>query len=94
MIPVGVAQEVSQHVDVDVDAGWTEGAHDGEDVIRGPARHERPQDQGNRLQGFLRPVLRLEFLLLFPSESDSFSYLVYHRGCGGFIHLGKNSYEK
>ena len=35
-IPVGIAEEVGEHVDVDVDAGGAEGGHNGQDVVGGP----------------------------------------------------------
>jgi hypothetical protein len=36
-IPVGIAEEVGEHVDVDVDAGGAKVGHDGQDVVGGPA---------------------------------------------------------
>jgi hypothetical protein len=39
-IPVGIAEEVGEHVDVDVDAGGAEWGHDGQDVVGGPAGHK------------------------------------------------------
>ena len=76
MSPVGIAKEVGEHVDVDVDTSGAEGADDGEDVVGGPARHEGAQDQGYRLQRLLGPVFRLDFLLLLPAEPDPLAYLV------------------
>ena len=76
MSPVGIAEEVGEHVDVYVDAGRTEGADDGEDVVGGPACHKGAQDQRDRLQGLLGPVLRLDLLLLLPAEPDPLSNLV------------------
>ena len=39
---VGVAEEVGEHVDVNVDAGGTEAGDDGEDVVRRPTSDECP----------------------------------------------------
>ena len=68
-----------------VDAGRTEGADDGEDVVGGPACHEGAQDQRERLKGLLGPVLRLDLLLLLPAEPDPLANLVDQvlavRGC-------------
>ena len=68
--PVGVADKVGEHVDVHVDALGAEGGHDGDDVVRGPARDEGPQDEGDGLQSLLGPVFRLDLFLLLPPELD------------------------
>ena len=39
-------------------------------MIRSPASNEGSENEGNRLQSLLRPIFRLDLLLLFPPESD------------------------
>ena len=61
---------------MNVDAGGAEARDDGEDVVRGPARHERAQNQRDRLERLLGAVLRLEFLLLLLPEANPLADLV------------------
>ena len=42
----------------------------GEDMIGRPARNKSSQDERDRLQRLLCPVLRLDHLLLLPPEPD------------------------
>ena len=85
---------------MDVDAGGAEARDDGQDVVGGPARHERAQNQRDRLQRLLGAVLRLQLLLLLLPEADPLADLVdevlalgggggavLHTGCAGPLHL-------
>ena len=44
--------------------------NDGKDMIGRPASDESPENERDRLQRLLRPVLRLDLLLLLPPEPD------------------------
>ena len=85
---------------MDVDAGGAEARDDGQDVVGCPARHERAQNQRDRLQRLLGAVLRLQLLLLLLPEADPLADLVdevlalgggggavLHAGCAGPLHL-------
>ena len=39
-------------------------------MIRSPASNEGSENEGDRLQSLLRPIFRLDLLLLFPPEPD------------------------
>ena len=39
-VPVGIAEEVREHVHVDVDTGGAERRHNCQNVVRSPARHK------------------------------------------------------
>ena len=78
---------------MDVDAGGAEARDDGQDVVGGPARHERAQNQRDRLQRLLGAVLRLQLLLLLLPEADPLADLVDEvlalgGGGGAVLHTG------
>ena len=54
---VEIAHEVGEHVDVNVDAGRAEAGDDGEDVVGGPAGHERTQNDADCFQRFPGSIL-------------------------------------
>jgi len=64
---VEIADEVGEHVDVDVDARRAEAGDDGKDVVRRPASHEGTQDDADGFEGLAGSVLRL--LLGLPSPT-------------------------
>lgn len=71
---VGVAQEVGEHVEVAVGA-WrlgTEALDQRQDVVRRPAGHEGPQNEGDGPQSFAGPVLRFGLLTLFAGAGRLF----------------------
>ena len=39
-------------------------------MIRSPASNKGSENEGDRLQSLLRPIFRLDLLLLFPPEPD------------------------
>jgi len=59
-----------------VDARGTERADDSKDMVGRPTSDKGSEDERDRLQRFLRAVLRLHLLLLLSSEPDPLANLV------------------
>ena len=82
--PVCITEEVREHVDVDIDAGWTKRGDNGQNVIRSPASHKRTEDEGDSFQSFSRSIFCFHFLsLLFPEPdflSNFIQKILFHGG--------------
>ena len=77
---VEIADKVGEHVDVNVDARGAEAGDDGEDVVGGPAGHERTQNDADCFQRFPGSILRLLLRLLLPPELEPLADDLLQRG--------------
>jgi hypothetical protein len=46
-VPVGIAEEVGKHIDVDIDASGTKGGDNGQNVVGGPACNKCTYGKGS-----------------------------------------------